>query len=473
MNVLLGILLSVHFLIAQECTSFESCSNCFDAECFWQSDAPTGYQCNTECLIMDTDCYGTGNGWVAECPESNCCEAEENAIEECAGIPGCFIPQCTDSCGYEPMQCSGSTGWCWCVDETGVEIEGTAQPSWQGYPECENLSCVGENPAGCFQNGCEDGYACIDFGNSDTPGFCVSSFCSCDESTGQWYCTDDCNGGTCVHDEAVVGEICIADDINNIYNPGYWTCDLECWETEEIDSWVNDGFCDDGGFGADLICPEFECDGGDCGVELIDGECINCNEEFQGTGDITQDYVLNVLDIVQSINIILSFEPPTLEELCILDVNEDEVINVLDIVIIVDWILNPVESSFIINTGTSFGMCWGYCKTELELNGTEVIYKEYSWIENPDFPELILEDHITDEQLDQILNTFDFEEYLTLDNVYGCPDCADGGAEWIEITHDNLTKHILFEFYSTIPGHDDLVEILRELRDYFHGQLEE
>jgi hypothetical protein len=62
-------------------------------------------------------------------------------------------------------------------------------------------SCPGANPSGCFQNGCVDGYECID----DWENNCVSSTCSCDEVTGQWMCTNDCNGGTCMEVDIVEG----------------------------------------------------------------------------------------------------------------------------------------------------------------------------------------------------------------------------------------------------------------------------
>jgi len=67
-----------------------------------------------------------------------CCYEEFLANENCEGA-SCFIPQCTESCDWEPMQCSGSTGYCWCVDENGIEIEGTSQPSWEGFPDCEDI----------------------------------------------------------------------------------------------------------------------------------------------------------------------------------------------------------------------------------------------------------------------------------------------------------------------------------------------
>ena len=76
----------------------------------------------------------------------DCCEAEEIAMDNCGGL-GCYIPQCTEdnqggstSCEWEPMQCWSSTGYCWCVDENGVEIAGTSMPSWQGYPDCEEFN---------------------------------------------------------------------------------------------------------------------------------------------------------------------------------------------------------------------------------------------------------------------------------------------------------------------------------------------
>jgi len=85
--------------------------------------------------------------WCVECgalnvdeilliEEPDCCNSVELAEENCGGL-GCFIPQCTNDCEWEPMQCWPSTGYCWCVNEFGTEIEGTSQPAWQGYPDCE------------------------------------------------------------------------------------------------------------------------------------------------------------------------------------------------------------------------------------------------------------------------------------------------------------------------------------------------
>ena len=81
----------------------------------------------------------------------DCCEAADIAEDNCGGI-GCYIPECTEDCEWVPIQCWGSTGYCWCVDQDGTEIEGTSTPAWQGQPDCEEFEeCVdgevnNENP---------------------------------------------------------------------------------------------------------------------------------------------------------------------------------------------------------------------------------------------------------------------------------------------------------------------------------------
>uniref|UniRef100_A0A8C3X9Y6 Nidogen 1 n=1 Tax=Catagonus wagneri TaxID=51154 RepID=A0A8C3X9Y6_9CETA len=39
--------------------------------------------------------------------------------------PGLFVPECDEHGHYAPTQCHGSTGYCWCVDRDGRELEGT------------------------------------------------------------------------------------------------------------------------------------------------------------------------------------------------------------------------------------------------------------------------------------------------------------------------------------------------------------
>ena len=57
------------------------------------------------------------------------------------------------------------------------------------------------------------------------------------------------------------------------------------------------------------------------------------------TGDMNEDTILNVLDIVILANLAISLDPPTSLELNVGDLNGDGILNVLDIVILVNLIL--------------------------------------------------------------------------------------------------------------------------------------
>ena len=59
---------------------------------------------------------------------------------------------------------------------------------------CDLGYCLTDNPAGCFSNGCPDNFECLGY---EFTNDCVASSCFCDEFYGDWFCTEDCNGGTC------------------------------------------------------------------------------------------------------------------------------------------------------------------------------------------------------------------------------------------------------------------------------------
>ena len=57
-------------------------------------------------------------------------------------------------------------------------------------------------------------------------------------------------------------------------------------------------------------------------------------------GDVNSDGLINVLDVVNIINFILSINIPVGDQFILSDINQDDVINVLDVVLIVNIILN-------------------------------------------------------------------------------------------------------------------------------------
>jgi len=62
-------------------------------------------------------------------------------------------------------------------------------------------------------------------------------------------------------------------------------------------------------------------------------------EEVDNLGDITQDGVLNVVDVILMVNFILELQTLSEEQLQIADVNMDTIINIVDILIVMNIIL--------------------------------------------------------------------------------------------------------------------------------------
>ncbi|XP_038151840.1 nidogen-2 isoform X8 [Cyprinodon tularosa] len=52
-------------------------------------------------------------------------------------INGAYVPQCDENGQYRPLQCHGSTGYCWCVDSRGEERPGTRSPPGSPPIDCD------------------------------------------------------------------------------------------------------------------------------------------------------------------------------------------------------------------------------------------------------------------------------------------------------------------------------------------------
>ena len=86
---------------------------------------------------------------LSQDPLTPCEQAQANAT----GLIGEFVPQCEEDGSYSSIQCWGSTGDCWCVDEYGIEIPGTTSSPGQGMPDCASTidACtLSPDPGNCL-----------------------------------------------------------------------------------------------------------------------------------------------------------------------------------------------------------------------------------------------------------------------------------------------------------------------------------
>lgn len=127
--------------------------------------------------------------------------------------------------------------------------------------------------------------------------------------------------------------------------------------------------------------------------------------------------------------------------------------------------LNPP----VLRWGTSFGMCAGYCTEVLEVDGARARLSRSSW--QPErFPPRVAEIAVTDDEWRRLADAVDAEAVQGLREVYGCPDCADGGAEFVELETTSLRKRVTFEYGAPPAELRPLTLQLRALRQRFPAQ---
>uniref|UniRef100_A0A3B3BBI9 Thyroglobulin type-1 domain-containing protein n=1 Tax=Oryzias melastigma TaxID=30732 RepID=A0A3B3BBI9_ORYME len=69
-------------------------------------------------------------------PKSQC-ELHRDSLQDREGVGiGSHIPQCDSDGRYRQLQCHGSTGYCWCVDSSGQERQGTRTPPGTTPTDC-------------------------------------------------------------------------------------------------------------------------------------------------------------------------------------------------------------------------------------------------------------------------------------------------------------------------------------------------
>ncbi|HPG38384.1 MAG TPA: hypothetical protein PLP19_02320 [bacterium] len=116
----------------------------------------------------------------------------------------------------------------------------------------------------------------------------------------------------------------------------------------------------------------------------------------------------------------------------------------------------------VIGYGTSFGECSGYCIKELKLDQLVITFRASSWLP-ADYPDKILQDVIERNEYEQLQSLVNFNKIAAFDDVIGCPDCADGGAEWLEVITDDRYKKITFENGDSLATIQPLINKLRQM----------
>ena len=114
-----------------------------------------------------------------------------------------------------------------------------------------------------------------------------------------------------------------------------------------------------------------------------------------------------------------------------------------------------------IKYGTSFGECIGYCYNEITVDPESVAYTTSGWADT--IKTINCSENINMQNWLAIKFKINTVAFFALPATIGCPDCADGGAEWIELELANRSRHkVTFEYFNEPAITGNYIEDLRE-----------
>jgi hypothetical protein len=120
----------------------------------------------------------------------------------------------------------------------------------------------------------------------------------------------------------------------------------------------------------------------------------------------------------------------------------------------------------LIRTTTSFGFCIGYCRATLEVTADGIVFLEEG-TRQPGLPPVRRTAPITPSEWRALTEGVDQDDIESLPDTIGCPDCADGGAESVEVIATDWRKEVTFEFDAEVRELQPLLGRLRALRARF------
>jgi len=179
-------------------------------------------------------------------------------------------------------------GWGWVYDCAGNCVnpsrayeymgDGYCDDGSTGYDlRCDAFSCDGGDCGDVCNGGTDPGDPCGAGKVYDCVGGCVS-----ETQAQSWIGDGYCDDGTWGMDLRCDAFSCDGNDCGDVCNGGgtdpgdpcgagmVYDCVGGCVSETQAQSWIGDGYCDDGTWGMDLRCDVFNCDGNDCG-DVCDG----------------------------------------------------------------------------------------------------------------------------------------------------------------------------------------------------------
>ena len=120
-----------------------------------------------------------------------------------------------------------------------------------------------------------------------------------------------------------------------------------------------------------------------------------------------------------------------------------------------------------IEYGTSFGECTGYCINSIEITSSQITFTSTGWDFSENLSDISITVDHTSEEWNDLINSINYLAFRNLEEVIGCPDCEDGGAEWVKIVANGVSHKVTFEFGNEPEELEEIIDDLRINLDQF------
>lgn len=126
-----------------------------------------------------------------------------------------------------------------------------------------------------------------------------------------------------------------------------------------------------------------------------------------------------------------------------------------------------------VSYGTSFGECVGFCRKQMSINSDSIVFTAFCDVCMT--PGVVRKDYYSKTlktTWDSIQSGLSPNSFFLVPAVSGCPDCADGGAEWLEILLINGETHKVTFEYGNEPGElKAYIPVIRKLFENNNSKL--
>ncbi|HEY9841983.1 MAG: hypothetical protein ACAI44_04190 [Candidatus Sericytochromatia bacterium] len=113
--------------------------------------------------------------------------------------------------------------------------------------------------------------------------------------------------------------------------------------------------------------------------------------------------------------------------------------------------------------GSDAGLCIGYCHRSIQITAQSMRVVESASQEKEKYPDRIISQPTDAATWQKLVGLADWKVFSALPERIGCPDCADGGADWVELHNGDQSRRVTFEPPAGLPQQAALLTELKRL----------